>query len=160
MAWSLDLTDSQVQAVNLKILFASSQYGRGHINHSAQICWTFAHLQLIKLYCCTNCKISFSGAVNLEAHLLTHTGEKPWRITLVPSKLLRGTRGTCAIHSVQLSHTGAQFANMDQRNCCALMPILFARLLVIYWCVSSFFNQPWTGRVDIFLTFPTSTRFV
>ena len=29
MAWSLDLTDSQVQAVNLKILFASSQYGRG-----------------------------------------------------------------------------------------------------------------------------------
>ena len=64
----------------------------GHINHSAQICWTFAHLELIKLYCCTNCKISFSGAVNLEAHLLTHTGEKPWRITLVPSKLLRGTR--------------------------------------------------------------------
>ena len=63
----------------------------GHINHSAQICWT-THLQLIKLYCCTNYKISFSGAVNLEAHLLTHTGEKPWRITLVPSKLLRGTR--------------------------------------------------------------------
>ena len=29
---------------------------------------------------------------------------------------------------------------------CALMPILFARLLVIYWCVSSFFNQPWAGR--------------
>ena len=146
MAWSLDLTDSQVQAVNLKILFASSQYGRGTHKSFRSDMLNFCTPRIDKIillhklqnFIQRSCQ-SWSSFAN------SHWGEALAYYTCAKQIIERYKNFEEApvqyVHSVQLSHTGAQFANMDQRNCCALMPILFARLLVIYWCVSSFFQS-------------------